>query len=104
MDETRFSEFADIEEEADEVVEEPPLYKVILLNDDYTTMDFVVGILEEIFHKTPSEATQIMLLIHNTGSGVCGIYPKEIAETKIEQVHSKARNAGFPLRAVMEKE
>ncbi len=104
MDDIKIDERWGLDEEIDELIDEPPLYKVILLNDDYTTMDFVVGILEDIFHKTPSEATRIMLLVHNTGSGVCGRYPKEIAETKIEQVHSRARSAGFPLRAIMEKE
>ncbi len=84
-------------------INEPPLYKVLLHNDDYTTMDFVVMVLEKVFNKTPSEATMIMLNVHNKGIGVCGIYPAEIAETKIDTVHSMAREAGFPLRASMEQ-
>lgn len=65
-------------------------------------MDFVVAVLEGIFRKSPSEAVQIMLSVHKKGSGSAGIYPKEIAEAKIEAVHSKARDAGYPLRCVME--
>ncbi len=84
-------------------IKEPPKYRVLLHNDDYTTMDFVVKILEEVFHKTPAEATAIMLHVHNNGVGVCGIYPAEIAETKVDTVHAKARAAGFPLLATMEK-
>jgi ATP-dependent Clp protease adaptor protein ClpS len=82
----------------------PPLFKVYLLNDDYTTMDFVVYILEKIFHKPRLEATKIMLYVHNHGKGLAGIYPKDIAETKVEQVYRLARNAGFPLRCTIEKE
>ena len=84
-------------------IKEPPKYKVLLHNDDYTTMDFVVKILEDVFHKTPSEATAIMLHVHNKGIGVCGIYPAEIAETKVDTVHKLAREAGFPLLATMER-
>jgi ATP-dependent Clp protease adaptor protein ClpS len=83
---------------------EPPLYKVLLLNDHYTTMDFVVQILMEIFHKPLEEATRIMLEVHHKGKGVCGIYPKEIAETKVYEVHERAQANGFPLRASLEKE
>ncbi len=82
----------------------PPLYKVFLLNDDYTTMDFVVQILESIFHKNPVEATAIMLNVHKRGKGLAGIYSREIAETKIEAVHDLARDNEFPLRCEMEKE
>ncbi len=85
-------------------VKEPPLYKVLLHNDDYTTMDFVVMVLETVFHKSPSEATRIMLNVHRNGIGVCGVYPAEIAETKVNRVHSLAREAGFPLMASMERE
>jgi len=81
-----------------------PLYKVYLLNDDYTTMDFVVYILEKIFHKSRLEATKIMLYVHHHGKGLAGVYPKDIAETKVEQVHFLARSAGFPLRCTIEKE
>ena len=104
MDDILIHETWDIEEESLDSIKEPPRYRVILLNDDYTTMDFVVKILEDVFHKSPSEATRIMLLVHHTGSGVCGIYTKEIAETKVNQVRVRAREAGFPLKAIMEKE
>lgn len=82
----------------------PKLYKVILLNDDYTTMDFVVSVLETIFKKTPAEAVQIMLNVHRLGRGLCGVYPKQIAEVKLELVQEKAKEAGYPLRCVMEEE
>lgn len=82
----------------------PALYRVLLLNDDYTTMDFVTQILETIFHKPPTEATQIMLSVHKKGMGVCGVYARDIAETKISTVHELARGKGFPLMCIMEKE
>lgn len=82
----------------------PDLYKVLLLNDDYTTMEFVVHILETIFKKPPVEAIQIMLHVHKSGSGLAGIYTKDIAETKISIVHELARKNQFPLKCVMEKE
>lgn len=82
----------------------PKKYKVYLLNDDYTSMDFVVDILMNIFHKSSSNAQQIMLEIHQKERGLCGIYTHEIAETKIMQVHKKARESGFPLKAIMEEE
>jgi ATP-dependent Clp protease adaptor protein ClpS len=81
----------------------PKQYKVILLNDDYTSMDFVVAVLMGIFHKNYKEAEVIMLLIHETGRAVCGIYSFEIAETKVAQVHQLARQEGFPLKAIMEE-
>lgn len=83
---------------------EPPLYKVFLLNDDYTTMDFVVQVLMDIFDKSFEEATRIMLHVHHNGRGLAGIYPKEIAETKVHQVRVRAQANGFPLRAEMEKD
>ena len=82
----------------------PPMYKVIILNDDYTTMDFVVEILVKIFRKTLEKANKIMLNVHRKGRGICGLYTREIAETKIETVHALAREQGFPLRCTMEKE
>ena len=82
----------------------PPMYKVILHNDDYTTMDFVVKILMDVFGKSLEKATQMMLNIHNRGREICGVYPRQIAETKVEAVHSLAANQGFPLRSTMEKE
>ncbi len=84
-------------------ISEPPMCRVLLHNDDFTTMDFVVSILMEIFHKTPSEATAIMLNVHEKGIGICGTYPVEIAETKVDTVHLRAREAGFPLLATIEK-
>jgi ATP-dependent Clp protease adaptor protein ClpS len=85
-------------------VKEPPLYKVLLLNDDYTTMEFVVEVLMYVFHKTSEEATRIMLSVHRVGVGVCGRYPFEFAETKVDTVESLARENGFPLKCVMERE
>lgn len=85
-------------------LDEPDLYSVLLLNDDYTTMEFVVEILEKIFNKTANEATQIMLNIHNEGKGKCGVYPYDIAEMKAESVKKLAKANGFPLRAAVEPE
>ena len=82
----------------------PELYKVLLLNDDYTTMEFVVEILETIFHKQPAEAHRIMMMVHVQGKGLCGVYPFEVAETKVAAVVERARENGFPLRAAMEPE
>jgi len=82
----------------------PELYKVVLLNDDYTTMDFVIDVLETIFHKQPAEAHRIMMMVHTQGKGLCGVYPFEVAETKVEAVVESARDHGFPLRAAMEPE
>jgi ATP-dependent Clp protease adaptor protein ClpS len=83
---------------------EPSLYKVILLNDDYTTMEFVVLILEQVFLKSPAEAFRVMMHVHTQGKGLCGLYPFDIAETKIATVHEMAKEHGFPLRADMEPE
>ena len=77
---------------------------MLLHNDDYTPMEFVVSILEQVFGKGPSEATQIMLAIHNTGLGVAGVYVLDVAETKVAQVHRAAEQRGYPLRAGVEKE
>ena len=82
----------------------PELYKVLLLNDDYTTMDFVVDVLETIFHKQPAEAYRIMMAVHTQGKGLCGVYPHEVAETKVSTVIDRARESGFPLLAAMEPE
>ena len=83
-------------------VEEPPLYKVMLLNDDYTTMEFVVDVLVEVFNKTHAEATQIMLHVHMRGRGICGVYTREVAETKVALVGDRARAEGHPLLCTME--
>jgi ATP-dependent Clp protease adaptor protein ClpS len=82
----------------------PPMYKVLLHNDDYTTMEFVVEILLTVFGKSLEKATQIMLNVHNKGKDICGIYPRDIAETKVETVHHLASSKGFPLKSTMEKE
>lgn len=82
---------------------EPSLFKVLLHNDDYTTMDFVIMILENIFHKSPAEATRVMLNVHQQGIGVAGLFSYEIAETKIAIVHELARKNEFPLRCSLEK-
>src|SRR5512134_1014578 len=82
----------------------PELYRVLLLNDDYTTMDFVVQILETIFNKPPAEAYRIMMAVHTQGKGLCGVYPHEVAETKVASVIELARDNGFQLLAAMEPE
>jgi len=81
----------------------PPRFNVVLLNDDYTTMDFVVEILEDVFRRSPAEAVQVMLRVHEEGRGVAGTYPLDVAETKVLAVHERARRAGFPLRAGLEE-
>ncbi len=83
--------------------QQPPMFKVVLLNDDYTTMEFVVDVLIEVFHKQPAEAHRIMMQVHTEGQGVCGVYPFEVAETKVDAVHQLARQHGFPLRANLEE-
>jgi ATP-dependent Clp protease adaptor protein ClpS len=85
-------------------VKHPKQYRVILLNDDYTTMDFVISVLQGIFKKSPAEAMQIMLHVHKRGQGVAGIFTKEIAEAKVVLVHERAKEAGYPLRCTMEEE
>jgi len=79
------------------------LYKVVMLNDDFTPMDFVVYLLKTFFHKNHNEANKIMLEIHNKGSGICGIFTYDIAETKILKVVNTSRNNGFPLLCTLEK-
>lgn len=82
----------------------PPLYKVLLLNDDFTPMEFVVYVLERFFHKNRQEATTIMLHVHRRGVGVCGVFTYEVAETKVNQVVDHARQNQHPLQCTMEKE
>jgi len=87
----------------EEALNEPTQYKILLHNDHYTTMDFVVQVLETVFNKPPSEAVQIMLNIHQKGVGLCGIFTEEIAETKVDTVHFLAKQQGFPLKCSMEE-
>lgn len=82
----------------------PPLFKVLMHNDDYTTMEFVVEVLQSVFHLNDTAAERIMLAIHFQGVGHCGTYPFAIAETKVQEVCSCARKSGFPLRCSIEKE
>jgi ATP-dependent Clp protease adaptor protein ClpS len=81
----------------------PPMFKVILLNDDFTPMDFVVTVLQTFFSKNREQATQIMLKVHIDGAGVCGVYPNDVASTKVEQVVAFARQHQHPLQCVMEE-
>ena len=87
----------------EEKLKEPGDYAVILLNDDYTTRDFVVEILKLIFHKNHEEATKIMLSVHRRGRGAAGVYTWDIAQTKVNQVHDLAQQYEFPLRCVLEE-
>ncbi|NOX25930.1 MAG: ATP-dependent Clp protease adapter ClpS [Deltaproteobacteria bacterium] len=102
------SESKTIETEQPEIKEqprfkEPPLFEVLLINDDYTTMDFVIEVLEVIFHKNEIQATTIMLNVHRMGTGVAGVYPRDLAETKTAMVHDWARHEGHPLRCAIKK-
>ena len=92
----------DLDEFEDTKLKEPEMYRVILLNDHYTTMDFVVEIIRTIFHKSAGEATKIMMDVHKKGQGVVGTYPLDIASTKVWQVQEKAREKDFPLECVLE--
>lgn len=91
-----------VRERASEQIKEPALYSVVLLNDDYTPMQFVVDVLESLFQKSPAEAYRVMMQVHLGGRGVAGIYPWEVAETKVDALQSRAREAGYPLRATIE--
>lgn len=84
-------------------IREPKLYRVILHNDDYTTMEFVIEILIVVFHKPAAEATRIMLDVHKKGKGICGVYHYDIAATKVTQVHTLARQREFPLKCSLEE-
>lgn len=97
------SEQTIFKEKTDIKIKRPSLYRVILLNDDYTTMEFVVEVLVTIFHKSAAEATKIMLDVHEKGKGVVGIYTYDIAYTKIAQVEELARAQEYPLKAIMEE-
>ena len=87
-----------------DVVTDPPMYRVLLHNDDFTTMDFVVQILMRVFNKAFEEAARIMLNVHRKGIGLCGVYTYEVAETKVDTVHSLAREHQYPLKCTMEKD
>jgi len=85
-------------------LEEPQMFKVLLHNDDYTSMDFVIEVLTGVFHKTQAQAEQIMLQIHEKGKAICGVYSFEIAQTKAQQVKQKAKQNEFPLLATIEED
>lgn len=89
-------------QEAKPKLKRPPLYRVVLLNDDFTPMEFVVDVLQTIFHMDRSKATQIMLHVHTRGKGVCGVYSRDIAETKVDQVNEYSRQHEHPLLCTME--
>lgn len=91
-------------QEAKPKLQKPPLYKVLLLNDDYTPMEFVVIILQRIFHKSREEATRIMLHVHQKGLGICGVFTREVAETKVRQVLDFAKEHRHPLKCTLEPE
>jgi len=91
-----------VKERVKEKTKEPSLYAVVLLNDDYTPMVFVVEVLEEIFQKSPAEAYRIMMQVHVNGRGIGGIYPWEVAETKVNALLTRGREAGHPLQATIE--
>ncbi len=99
--------FGDEERESgvglEDQVREPRRFKVLLHNDHYTTMEFVVAVLMKVFNRTEAEATQIMLNIHNNGVGLCGVYTAEVAELKVAMVLKMARNNGYPLKCSMEE-
>ena len=87
-----------------EALQEPPLYKVLLHNDDYTTMEFVVMVLVTVFAKNSDEAPRIMLNVHHQGIGIAGVYTREVAETKVAIVHRLARRYQFPLKCTLEQD
>lgn len=92
-----------VKERVETKKQEPTQHKVVLLNDDYTTMEFVIHVLEEVFDRSPAEAYQIMMNVHVNGRGIAGVYSWEVAETKAEKVITLARGSGFPLKAVTEE-
>jgi ATP-dependent Clp protease adaptor protein ClpS len=91
-----------VKERADEQIKEPALFNVVLLNDDYTPMQFVIDVLETLFQKSPSEAYRVMMQVHLNGRGIAGVYPWEVAETKVDSLLTLARDAGHPLQATIE--
>ncbi|MDR3161687.1 MAG: ATP-dependent Clp protease adapter ClpS [Spirochaetaceae bacterium] len=93
----------DLLQKQEEKLQEPEDFRVILLNDHYTTMDFVVDILIQIFHKSEDDANRIMMDVHRKGRGIVGVYSWDVAQTKMDQVHTLARQNDFPLRCIVEK-
>ncbi|HAL93356.1 MAG TPA: ATP-dependent Clp protease adaptor ClpS [Rectinema sp.] len=102
---TRVEQSIDTQELTREEIEarEPEEYRVYLINDDFTTIEFVISILMKVFHKNLMEATKLTMEVHRKGRGLAGVYPYDIAITKVQQVHAMARQRGFPLRCAMEK-
>lgn len=103
MPDERRKRSTEIIDQPEQEVKQPPLFKVLLHNDDYTTMEFVVQVLESVFLMHPAEAYRVMMQVHALGRGVCGVYPHEIAETKVGLVFGLARERGFPLMASFEE-
>lgn len=101
MTETRIQYGVDVF--SDDELDEPKRFKVLLHNDNYTTMEFVIVVLKTVFNKNEAEANQIMMKVHNEGVGVCGVYTAEIAETKVHLVRNMARKQGYPLKCTMEE-
>jgi ATP-dependent Clp protease adaptor protein ClpS len=93
-----------VDSKIEEKLQEPSMYKVLLHNDDYTTMEFVVDILVSVFNKSPENAIIIMLNVHRQGIGLCGIYTYDVAETKVKTVQAMAKEQDFPLKCTMEKD
>ena len=92
-----------VREQHKQKTQTPKMYRVVLLNDDYTTMEFVVAVLEDVFQKGPAEAFRVMMQVHSQGRGVCGTYTHEVAETKVATVRDLAKRGGFPLQASLEE-
>ena len=103
MPDQRPARETEIVERPEQEIRQSPLFRVVLHNDDYTTMDFVVSVLETVFLRQPAEAYRVMMEVHCHGRGTAGVYPHEIAETKAGLVHGLARERGFPLRASVEE-
>ncbi|MDY7027819.1 MAG: ATP-dependent Clp protease adapter ClpS [Spirochaetota bacterium] len=100
----RWNDGTSIQEREEQKTREPDMFRVVLLNDDYTTMDFVVWVIQKIFHKAAAEATKIMMDVHKKGRGVVGVYSYDIARTKAVQVKQLAKEHEYPLECVIEKE
>ena len=103
MSKTRVTPTPETVDESKTKIQPPAMYKVVLMNDDYTPMDFVVEILQRFFHMDLEKATQVMLAVHYDGKGICGVYTADIAETKVDQVNRYARKHEHPLLCIMEQ-